>query len=94
MGFLNRTAADLATEIATRKPTSAKKGRIHESNRHALVHPEGSPFPRPGSASHREHAGSFAKMFQGSLCKSQTTASSSPSSLAAHAKKRPRMGHR
>ena len=50
----------------------------------ALVHPEGSPVSSdPGSASHREHAGSFAKMFQGSLCKSQTTASSSPSSLAA-----------
>jgi hypothetical protein len=50
----------------------------------ALVLPEGSPVSSdPGSASHREHAGAFAKMFQGSLCKSQTTASSSPSSLAA-----------
>ena len=50
----------------------------------ALVHAEGSPVSSdPGSASHREHAGAFAKMFQGSLCKSQTTASSSPSSLAA-----------
>ena len=50
----------------------------------ALVHPEGSPVSSdPGSASHREHASSFAQMFQGSLCKSQTTASSSPSSLAA-----------
>jgi len=50
----------------------------------ALVYPEGTPVSSdPGSASHGEQAGSFVKMFQGSLCKSQTTASSSPSSLAA-----------